>query len=322
MTIQVAPDDCTGCGVCVEICPAKSKEEVQAQGDRHGAEGRAPRARSAPRFDFFLDLPPIDRTTVEVATVKGSQMLRAAVRVLGRLRGLRRDAVPEAADPALRRPDAGRQRDRLLVDLRRQPADDAVVGERRRAAGRPGRTRCSRTTPSSASACGSRSTPRPSRRARLVGEVVARPRARPARGRRRSATRRGSPPSASASPSSRRGSAAIDSPEARRLARARRRARPQERLDRRRRRLGLRHRLRRPRPRARLGPRRQRAGARHRGLLEHRRPGLEGDAARRGREVRRRRQGDGEEGPRHDRRRPTATSTSRRSRWAPTTRRR
>ena len=29
MTIQVAPDDCTGCGVCVDVCPAKSKEVVR-----------------------------------------------------------------------------------------------------------------------------------------------------------------------------------------------------------------------------------------------------------------------------------------------------
>ena len=29
MTIQVAPDDCTGCGVCVDVCPAKTKTEVR-----------------------------------------------------------------------------------------------------------------------------------------------------------------------------------------------------------------------------------------------------------------------------------------------------
>ena len=29
LTVQVAPDDCTGCGVCVEVCPAHSKEEVK-----------------------------------------------------------------------------------------------------------------------------------------------------------------------------------------------------------------------------------------------------------------------------------------------------
>ena len=60
----------------------------------------------------------------------------AAVRVLRRVRRLRRDALPEAALAAVRRPADGRQRDRLLVDLRRQPADDAVDGRRRRA--RPG----------------------------------------------------------------------------------------------------------------------------------------------------------------------------------------
>ena len=60
----------------------------------------------------------------------------AAVRVLRRLRGLRRDAVPEAPLAAVRRPADGRQRDRLLVDLRRQPADHAVDDRRRRA--RPG----------------------------------------------------------------------------------------------------------------------------------------------------------------------------------------
>ncbi len=31
MTIQVAPDDCTGCGVCVDVCPARSKEAVKVK---------------------------------------------------------------------------------------------------------------------------------------------------------------------------------------------------------------------------------------------------------------------------------------------------
>ena len=60
----------------------------------------------------------------------------AAVRVLRRLRGLRRDALPQAALAAVRRPADGRQRDRLLVDLRREPAHHAVDDRRRRA--RPG----------------------------------------------------------------------------------------------------------------------------------------------------------------------------------------
>ena len=57
-------------------------------------------------------------------------------------------------------------------------------------------------------------------------------------------------------------------------------------LDRRRRRLGVRHRLWRARPCAGIGPQRQHSGARHRGLFEHRRPGVQGDAAGRGRQVR------------------------------------
>ena len=56
MTIQVAPDDCTGCGVCVDVCPAKSKSEV-----KHKAINMEPAAdhRDAERrsWDFFLTLP-------------------------------------------------------------------------------------------------------------------------------------------------------------------------------------------------------------------------------------------------------------------------
>ena len=103
-------------------------------------------------------LPEVDRDATAKLDVKESQFLRAALRVLRRLRRLRRDAVHQAADAALRRPRADRERHRLLLDLRRQPADDALHDEPRRPRARPGRTRCSRTTPSSASACGSRST--------------------------------------------------------------------------------------------------------------------------------------------------------------------
>ena len=71
---------------------------------------------------------------------------------------------------------------------------------------------------------------------------------------------------------------------------------PAQHLDRGRRRLGLRHRLRRARSRPRQLARRQRAGARHRGLLQHRRSGFQGDAAGRGREVRGRRQAGGAQG--------------------------
>ena len=68
-------------------------------------------------------------------------------------------------------------------------------------------------------------------------------------------------------------------------------------VDRRRRRLGVRHRVGWTRPRAGVRPQRERAGARHGGVLEHRRAGVQGDADGRGRQVRGRRQGDHQQGP-------------------------
>ena len=74
MTIQVAPDDCTGCGICIETCPARSKEVA-----KHKSLDAAPKAdhvdMERASWDFFLTIPEIDRALVDGATVKGSQML-------------------------------------------------------------------------------------------------------------------------------------------------------------------------------------------------------------------------------------------------------
>ena len=70
----MAPDDCTGCGVCVDVCPAKSKTEV-----RHKAINMAPVAEhrdvERARWDFFQSIPPLDRGLIAHDTVKGSQVL-------------------------------------------------------------------------------------------------------------------------------------------------------------------------------------------------------------------------------------------------------
>jgi pyruvate-ferredoxin/flavodoxin oxidoreductase len=75
IAIQVAPDDCTGCGVCVEVCPAKSKEVV-----RHKAINMRPKAdhleRERRNFSYFLELPELDRSEVNARSVKGSQLLQ------------------------------------------------------------------------------------------------------------------------------------------------------------------------------------------------------------------------------------------------------
>ena len=101
MTIQVAPDDCTGCGVCVDVCPAKSKEVVKhkAINMQHKLEHLE---REQANFDFFLKIPDVDRVEFKTETVKGSQLLQAVVRVLGGLLGLWRDALREADEPAVR----------------------------------------------------------------------------------------------------------------------------------------------------------------------------------------------------------------------------
>ena len=73
MTIQVAPDDCTGCGVCVDACPAHSKEEVRtrALNLRPAPEHRE---RERESFAFFLEIPEADRAAIAPGTVKGAQL--------------------------------------------------------------------------------------------------------------------------------------------------------------------------------------------------------------------------------------------------------
>ncbi len=75
LTIQVAPDDCTGCGVCVDVCPAKDKTEV-----KHKAINMAPyleaRDLERKRWDHFLAIPELDRSLLPRDTIKGSQVLQ------------------------------------------------------------------------------------------------------------------------------------------------------------------------------------------------------------------------------------------------------
>jgi pyruvate-ferredoxin/flavodoxin oxidoreductase len=72
-TIQVAPEDCTGCGICVAVCPAKDKTNP-----KHKAIDMTPQAPlrmpEAENFKFFLDLPNPDRTALKT-DVKGSQFM-------------------------------------------------------------------------------------------------------------------------------------------------------------------------------------------------------------------------------------------------------
>ena len=89
-TVQVAPEDCTGCGVCVQMCPAKEKDENKQATGRH-AINMVPqmplREQEAENFDFFMGIPDMDPSLYNKATVKGSQFVRAMFEFSGACAG-------------------------------------------------------------------------------------------------------------------------------------------------------------------------------------------------------------------------------------------
>ncbi|MCX6163996.1 MAG: pyruvate:ferredoxin (flavodoxin) oxidoreductase, partial [Ignavibacteriae bacterium] len=74
-TIQVAAEDCTGCGLCVEICPAKNKKETKLKA-LNMADQIPLRGQERTNYEFFFNLPEFDRQKANVSTVKGSQFLQ------------------------------------------------------------------------------------------------------------------------------------------------------------------------------------------------------------------------------------------------------
>jgi pyruvate-ferredoxin/flavodoxin oxidoreductase len=73
-TLQVAPEDCTGCTLCVEVCPAKSKSDASHKAIN--MEMQAPlRESEAKNWDFFESLPAVDRGRLSHTQVKDIQLL-------------------------------------------------------------------------------------------------------------------------------------------------------------------------------------------------------------------------------------------------------
>jgi pyruvate-ferredoxin/flavodoxin oxidoreductase len=72
-TIQVAPEDCTGCGICVDVCPAKNKSQpsLKAINMKPQAPLREPEAEN---WDYFLNLPNPDRRTLDGTHIRTQQM--------------------------------------------------------------------------------------------------------------------------------------------------------------------------------------------------------------------------------------------------------
>lgn len=74
-TLQVAPEDCTGCRLCVEVCPARDKANPRLKAIH--MQPLAPvRERERERYDFFLRLPEVDRERVTRVDAKGSQFFQ------------------------------------------------------------------------------------------------------------------------------------------------------------------------------------------------------------------------------------------------------
>ncbi len=74
-TIQVAVEDCTGCGICVDICPAKNKKETRLKAINMAAQIPL-REQEKENWDFFLTLPDLDRTKIKTTAIKDSQFLQ------------------------------------------------------------------------------------------------------------------------------------------------------------------------------------------------------------------------------------------------------
>lgn len=74
-SLQIAPEDCTGCAICVEVCPAKNKKETKLKSIN--MQPQIPiREQERENWDFFLSLPEFDRNKINHSSVKESQFLQ------------------------------------------------------------------------------------------------------------------------------------------------------------------------------------------------------------------------------------------------------
>jgi len=74
-TLAVSPEDCTGCQLCVEVCPAKDKKEVGRKAINMALQPPI-RERENINWRYFISLPEVDRTQISLRSVKNSQLLQ------------------------------------------------------------------------------------------------------------------------------------------------------------------------------------------------------------------------------------------------------
>jgi pyruvate-ferredoxin/flavodoxin oxidoreductase len=74
-TLQVAPEDCTGCSVCFEVCPIKNKENPKLKAIN--MEPQMPlREQEVENWEYFLSIPEVDRNTIGVTKIGQQQLQR------------------------------------------------------------------------------------------------------------------------------------------------------------------------------------------------------------------------------------------------------
>jgi pyruvate-ferredoxin/flavodoxin oxidoreductase len=74
-TLQVAPEDCTGCTLCVEVCPVKNKTETRLRALNMASQPPLREQENA-NWKFFSQIPEMDRTRITVHLVKDDQLLQ------------------------------------------------------------------------------------------------------------------------------------------------------------------------------------------------------------------------------------------------------
>ena len=91
-TIQIAPEDCTGCGSCVANCPVSKNEDVSKN-----ALTMVPqidvRDKEIPKWDYFLSLPEIDKEKLNTQSIKDLMLIQPLFEFCGSLRWMRRSPL-------------------------------------------------------------------------------------------------------------------------------------------------------------------------------------------------------------------------------------
>ncbi|MCL4559740.1 MAG: pyruvate:ferredoxin (flavodoxin) oxidoreductase, partial [Chloroflexi bacterium] len=85
-SLQVSPDDCTGCGLCVEACPVKDKTQPGMRALNMADQPPLRESENA-NWDFFFGLPDADRTLFSPTTIKNSQLLQPLFEFSGACQG-------------------------------------------------------------------------------------------------------------------------------------------------------------------------------------------------------------------------------------------